>query len=451
MGRHGRLELGKFGVEGVGFRAGGRRSDDRQLGRNLARREDPVETVVIGRADRLVFVVVAAAAGHRQAEEPAGHQIDAVVDDVVRIAEERAADGEEAERGKIGLRGRQFESIGGELERHEPVVGHVGREGPDNPIAVRPGEGIAGILVAEGIAHRVGVTGQIEPVTRPVLGMLRGRKQFLDEGPPRLLRRIRGKGIDPVGGWRKAGEIEPQPTDEGPGIGLGRGLEARGDDLRGHEAVEEPAPLEALGGVEPGGRFGGRVTGERLEGPMTLPRPDEPRFHVGRDRCLTSGRAFGPRPAPGGASRNPGFENRHLLGRERFVGGHRRLELAADHLQDLARCRVAGGEDRSRVAPLEHRREVVEPQPPFGHPLAMTALAAGDQQRPHLLLEQLFMFWGDRGQSLPPGEQSRREGDQQPRRWKHRRPEETGTADGASEVEHGGWAGTARPIRRHQF
>ena len=187
MGRHGRLELRELGVEGIGLRAGGRRPDDRQFGRNLARREDPVEPVVIGRADRFVFVVVAAAAGHRQAEEPAGDQIDAVVDDVVGIAEEGSPHGEEAEGGKIGLRGRQLESIGGELERHEPVVGHVGRQCPHDPVAVGPSERIAGILVAEGIAHRVGVAGQIEPVAGPVFAMLGRREELLHEGAPSVL------------------------------------------------------------------------------------------------------------------------------------------------------------------------------------------------------------------------------------------------------------------------
>ena len=132
-------------------------------------------------------MVVAAAAGHRQAEEPAGDQIDAVVDDVVGIAEEGSPHGEEAEGGKIGLRGRQLESIGGELERHEPVVGHVGRQCPHDPVAVGPSERIAGILVAEGIAHRVGVAGQIEPVAGPVFAMLGRREELLHEGAPSVL------------------------------------------------------------------------------------------------------------------------------------------------------------------------------------------------------------------------------------------------------------------------
>ena len=358
-------------------------------------------------------MVVAAAAGHRQAEKAAGHQIDAVVDDVVRIAEERAAHGEETERGEIGLRGRRLDRIGRELERHEPVVGHVGCQCSHDPVAVGPSEGIAGILVAEGIAHRVGIAGQIEPVTGPVFAMLGRREEFFDERPPSLLRGIGSKGIDTVSWWWKAGEVEPEPTDEGPGIGLWRGLEARSDDLRGHEAIDRPAPLEAPSGVEPGGRLGGRVTGERLEGPVTIPCPDEPRLHVSRDRCLTSGRAIGPWPAPGNAGRDPGLENRHLLGREWFVRRHRRFELATDHPQNPARRRVTGSEDRSRVASLEHRREVVEPEPPFSHPVAMTALTAGNQERPNLLLEQLFLLRRDRRRRLRRGEEYCRERDQQ--------------------------------------
>ena len=238
MGRHGGLQFGELGVEGIGLRAGRGRPDDRQFGRNLARGEDPVEAVIVRRTDRFVFVIVTAATGDCQPQQSAGDQVDAIVDDVVGIAEESAADSEKTERGQVGLLRRGLDQIGSELERHEPVVGHVGGECPHDPVAVGPGEGIAGILVAEGIAHRVGVTGQIEPVPRPVFGVLRRRQEFCDDRSPSLLRGIRGEGIDPVGRRGKAGEVEPQPADEGPRIGLWRRLEACGDDLRGHEAVE---------------------------------------------------------------------------------------------------------------------------------------------------------------------------------------------------------------------
>ena len=238
MGRHGGLQFGELGVEGIGLRAGRGRPDDRQFGRNLARGEDPVEAVIVRRTDRFVFVIVTAATGDCQPQQSAGDQVDAIVDDVVGIAEESAADSEKTERGQVGLLRRGLDQIGSELERHEPVVGHVGGECPHDPVAVGPGEGIAGILVAEGIAHRVGVAGQIEPVPRPVFGVLRRRQEFRDKRSPSFLGGIRGEGIDTVGRRGKAGEVKPQPADEGPRIGLWRRLEARGDDLRGHEAVE---------------------------------------------------------------------------------------------------------------------------------------------------------------------------------------------------------------------
>ena len=183
------------------------------------------------------------------------------------------------------------------------------------------------------------------------------------------------------------------------------------------------------------------MTGERLVGPVTLSRPDEPRLHVGRERVFPSGRAFGPRPAPGNAGRNPRFEDCHLLCQERFVGGHRRFVLAADRLQDLARCRVAGGENRSGVAPLEHRREAVEPQPPLGHPGPVTTLATSDQERPDLLLEQFFLLRRDGGGRARPGQSSHRQRQQQPRQLDPCGPEVRGTADGASAGTHGGGRG----------
>ena len=146
-----------------------------------------MEGVVVGGRHWLVLVVVAAGAGDGEAQQSAGDQIDPIVDDVVGITEEGAADGEETERGQVGLLRRGLDQIGRELERHEPVVGHVGGECPHDPVAVGPGEGIAGILVAEGIAHRVGVAGQIEPVAGPVFAMLGRREELLHEGAPSVL------------------------------------------------------------------------------------------------------------------------------------------------------------------------------------------------------------------------------------------------------------------------
>jgi hypothetical protein len=63
--------------------------------------EDAVERVVIRRRDGVVFVVVAAGALDGQSHRAARHHVNAVVNDLVRHADEAAAGGEEAEGGQI--------------------------------------------------------------------------------------------------------------------------------------------------------------------------------------------------------------------------------------------------------------------------------------------------------------------------------------------------------------
>ena len=60
--------------------------------------EDAVERVIVVGRDRVELVVVAAGAGDRQAEQAAADDVDPVVDDLVLVVEEPAADGQEPQR-----------------------------------------------------------------------------------------------------------------------------------------------------------------------------------------------------------------------------------------------------------------------------------------------------------------------------------------------------------------
>ena len=67
----------------------------------LAGGEHALKAVVVSLVDGFGFVVVAAGAGHGEAQQAAGYDIDAVVEDVVWVVEESSANSEEAEGGEI--------------------------------------------------------------------------------------------------------------------------------------------------------------------------------------------------------------------------------------------------------------------------------------------------------------------------------------------------------------
>ena len=123
--------LPEFGIvcrKRRGFRTRRGRADLGQFLWDLAAGEDAVQRVVIGRRDGLVLVVVAPRAGYREPHQPAGHEVDTVIDDVVRITEKRPPDGEEAERGQIRRWHRRHHEVGGDLQGDELVVGQIGRQ-----------------------------------------------------------------------------------------------------------------------------------------------------------------------------------------------------------------------------------------------------------------------------------------------------------------------------------
>ena len=64
--------------------------------------EDTVEGIVILCRNGIVFVIVAARAGHGECHRAARHHVDAIVDDVVRHPDEAPAAGDESHRCEVG-------------------------------------------------------------------------------------------------------------------------------------------------------------------------------------------------------------------------------------------------------------------------------------------------------------------------------------------------------------
>ena len=144
--------------------------------------EDPVEGVIVVRANRVVLVVVAPGAGDRQAEDSLAEGVDGIVDGegmILRDVEaEPAGDGEVARgRDELGMAsgrgvGGEFlrEQVAGDLLAEELVVRHVGVEGVDDVVPKTPGVGHGEVGRLPG---GVGVMGHVEPGPAPLLSIMR--------------------------------------------------------------------------------------------------------------------------------------------------------------------------------------------------------------------------------------------------------------------------------------
>ena len=90
-------------------------AQQRELGRLDRAGEDAVERVVVFGRDRVELVVVAASAGDGQAQQAAGDDVDPVVDDLVLIEQEPAADRQETQGRQRSVVVAVRELIGGDL------------------------------------------------------------------------------------------------------------------------------------------------------------------------------------------------------------------------------------------------------------------------------------------------------------------------------------------------
>ncbi len=145
------------------------------------------------------------------------------------------------------------------------------------------------------------------------------------------------------------------------------------------------------GGVDGGQRLKAPVTGTGLQ----------------VERTGRSGRrgGFGDFAPPGRAFADPFDQNRDLVGGQLRLGRHLIRFAVADGIDQQALVGLARHDGRRGVAPRQHCLARVEPQVALVLFRPVTALAAGNQQRPHLLLEELDggrIIGGGRGRRLGP-------------------------------------------------
>ena len=171
--------------------------------------EYAVEGVVVGGADWIELVVVAAGAGDGEAHQAARDDVDAVVDDILLNVEKSAAKREEASGRCAGF---VVDLVGRDLGDDEFVERPIGVEAGDDPIAVGIGLLVVAVFL-EDVALRIGIAGDIEPMPSPAFAEARRCEQAIDGGLVFRVAGVGGEGVEFFGRWRQADQVVIQAGD----------------------------------------------------------------------------------------------------------------------------------------------------------------------------------------------------------------------------------------------
>ena len=204
--------------------------------------------VVVGLGKGIVFVVMAAGALEREAEEGSRGGVDPVGDILhpVLLVDDPPFGREhviaaEASGHPLGDGGIS-EQVARHLLGHELVEGDVLRERPDHPIPPGPERPRLVVVVAVG----VGVPGDIEPLHRHPLGIPRRHQKSVDHALVGRGSGIGEKRCNLLRRRRKARQIEGHAPQPGRPVGLGRGLEPLCFEPGKNEPIEiAPRPIAA--------------------------------------------------------------------------------------------------------------------------------------------------------------------------------------------------------------
>ena len=213
--------------------------------------------------NRVVFVVVAAAAVHREPHPGGTRGLDAVddvlgepfFDDATSLAVKAVVAVEGRGHDLVAVRFRQ--EVAGELFDREGVERLVAVEGFDDPVSIGPHRALGVALETV----RVGVAGEVEPLYRHVLAVVRRSQQAVEGLGPGFRRTIGEESLQVGIGRRQAGQVEGGAAEQ---RGLG-GIAVRLQSFGGEALDEESIDRVAAGGNRRDGRFD-----RNLESPVAL-------------------------------------------------------------------------------------------------------------------------------------------------------------------------------------
>ena len=328
---------------------------------------------MVGLGQRIVFVVVAAAARHRQAQQRAAGGLDEVGHEfgtatvllverrcgVVVRSEPEKAGGDEAIA--VGRRGRSAteQFVTRQLFADELVQWLVGVERSDDVVAVAPRLGAELVpveTVAVAVAHRV------EPQARPVFTETRRGQETFHQAIHRRATSVPLELRDLFRRRRQPRQVEVEAPHQGPAIRLRHGLGLGCLEAREREAIDirsAPGSLLDLGKRWIRHRFERpeieALTAEDLDDRIAGIGPGVADARsVGRNsNGGGSGRVVGPRePVP-----DPSFQNRDVPRRELLLGRHREVLVRMHHRRDQKRLgRLSQDRRRTGVSAFENGR-----------------------------------------------------------------------------------------------
>ena len=334
-----------------------------------ARTQDAEQRVVVGLADGIEFVVVAAGARHGQPEERLRKRVDLVVGEPhllikgvgrpeavkhhpeVRRADRRFVDGAAGIEPGIG------QQVAGDVLPQQLVEGHVGVERSDQVVTVVPRAADFWITLG---AMGVGVADPVHPVAGPLLAEVRAGEEVIDQrlNAPRL-RHARRPVRCLVRRWWQADDREEEPAHERPRRGVG----GRGEPLLSEtgEDVQVDRMLRPV--VVGDGR--GRAGGERLKRPpLTTALHDGLPRRRRREFRGRGGRIAGVRGAGRDPSRKVGERGVvELAGVLRHLDA---LDLVPQHLHQVAAVGIAGHDGGPRISAGEQAGTGIDRKPAVG-------------------------------------------------------------------------------------
>ena len=284
--------------------------------------------------------------------------------------------------------GRVRELITGELFGDETVKWLVGVEGANDVIAILVG--VAARRIGVAVAVRVRVTRGVEPVAAPAFAVMRGVEQPVDQPFVGVGRGVREEGLDLGGRRRQPGEVQAGAAQQRDLFGVGREAESLLRQRVHQERIDRRA----------GAVFGFRRRDLRLAN--RLERPEGALF-LGDAAALAQVGWLGACSLRAGG--NPLLDQRQLFAGELLVA--LRHFAAVNHFEKQAPLGLAGDEDRSVVAALEHQPAQAQVEAGFQLlAFAVTFEAMRLEDRADVLLERRWSGDDDgRGSKQQPADQ----------------------------------------------
>ena len=262
---------------------------------------------------------------------------------------------------QAGVR-RRNHFIAGELFADKPIPRHVVVERADDVVAIAPCPAPLG--VALGVALRVGVPGDVEPVASPALAVIWRSQQAIDQLVVGLRRFVGEKFRDLFRGGRQSGEVERRAPDERAFAGLRRETKSVGIQSAQQEGVDR------IGRAAGHGRIF-----DRLKRPETALLTGDP--FVGTVR-LGAG-SLGPLLNPSADGLD--FRSRQLG----LLLGHLAI---SNFCVEQALLRLARRDRRAVFAALEQQLAQAHVEPALGRAvLAVAVETMRLENRPHIRLE----------------------------------------------------------------